>query len=214
MATFQMVIRPADLTRQIFGTDTKSAVTKIRQTQHVATGSYTSSSVTNSLQTGKEHRTCHNRLPWWQIGRKMRNWKTVKFVRNLRQHHVFSRRQKLEGRKLEDIRYPVNAEREIWWIAFSSEILNDGNGLRDAPSMWGHLKLHAVGWLLPLANKLSPEPRIVTCWRHTPLWKSLRQELLLPVMISHGQKGECISFNLLNPHALVSSAFGFLEPLG
>ena len=57
------------------------------------------------------------------------------------------------------------------------------NGVVD--QVWGQHKLHAVGWLLPLANMLSPEPRTAPCWRHTPLWKFLSQELLLRVMISH-----------------------------
>ena len=77
----------------------------------------------------------------------------------------------------------------------------------------GKHKLHAVGWLLPLANKLSPEPRTVPCWRHTPLWKSWSQELLLCVHDFPRSKCECISFNLLIPHALASSAGGLSEPL-
>ena len=51
--------------------------------------------------------------------------------------------------------------------------------------VWDQYKLHAVGWLLPLADKLSLEPRTVPCWRHTPLWKFFSRELLLHVMISY-----------------------------
>ena len=47
--------------------------------------------------------------------------------------------------------------------------------------VWRQHMLHAVGWVQPLANKLSPESRTVPCWRHTPLWKSFSQELLLCV---------------------------------
>ena len=91
-------------------------------------------------------------------------------------------------------------------------VLNDRIGLwddqwRDRPGV------KFGGCYLWQTNYVSPEPRTVPCWRHTPLWKSLSQKLLLRVMMSHGEKCECISCNFLIPHALASSAGKVLEPL-